>query len=157
MRHTLPRRRTAGGCRQSAVVIKQIVTVFHAVVFRDQRRAKSSDSRSVVITCVPHGMLVSPVPAPLYPPGTHSRRQSLLRRHLTCGCTHYGGRGVLDCVTAESSYTRPPFRRMASASQWRGLAGEYVHRCDPAAHQLAIAGDLAANGVGVQHLQLFLP
>ncbi len=96
------------------------------------------------------------VPALLYRPDTHSRRQSHTCRHLAIGSPHHGWRGVLDLRTAESSYTRPPFRRMASASPMRGLAGEYAHRCDPAAHQCSVAGDLAANSVGVQQLQLFI-
>ncbi len=101
-------------------------------------------------------MLRLPVPALLYRPDTHSRRQSHTCRHLAFGSAHNGWRVVLDLRTAESSYTRPPLRRMASASPMRGLAGEYAHRCDPAAHRYSVAGYFTANGVGVQQFQLFI-
>ncbi len=110
----------------------------------------------MVITCVPHGMLRFAIPALLYRPDTHSRRQSHTSPHLTIGSPHHGWRGVLDLRHGESSYTRPPFRRMASASPMASLAGEYAHRCDPAAHQCSDRGNLAANSVGVQQLQLFI-
>ncbi len=110
----------------------------------------------MVITCVPHGMLRFASSGLLYRPDTHSRRQSHTSPSPDFGSSHNGWRGVLDLRHGRKLYTRPPLRRMASASPMARFSDEYAHRCDPAAHQCSDRWRPAANSVGVQQLQLFI-